>query len=40
MNNQPDSPPLIVLTPDTAAVQRVPAIVDNHFLPDMGRMTP
>jgi hypothetical protein len=26
------------LDPDAAAEQRVPAIVDNDMLPDMGRM--
>jgi hypothetical protein len=31
---------LFILRADTAAMQRVPTIVDNDFLPDMGRMTP
>lgn len=30
---------LAVLPPDPTAVQRVPAIEDFNFLPDMGRMT-
>lgn len=30
---------LAVLTPDAATVQRMPAIEDFNFLPDMGRMT-
>src|SRR3954462_8296902 len=32
--------PLTGLKPDTAPVLRVPAIVDEDFLPDMGRITP
>jgi hypothetical protein len=30
---------LAVLLPDTAAIQRMPAVEDFNFLPDMGRMT-
>ncbi len=33
-------PPLAVLPPQAAAMQRVPAIMDDHLSPDMGRMTP
>ena len=33
-------PPLAVLPPRSAAVQRMPAIVDDHLSPDMGRMSP
>lgn len=33
-------PPLAVVPPQPAAVQRVPAIVDDHLSPDMGRMSP
>ncbi len=33
-------PPLAVLPPQAAAMQRMPAIVDDHFSPDMGRMSP
>ena len=33
-------PPLAVLLPQTSAVQRVPAVVNNHLSPDMGRMNP
>jgi hypothetical protein len=29
-----------VLPTDPTAVKRMPTIMDNHFLPDMGRMTP
>ena len=31
---------LAVLPPDAPPVQRMPAVVDDSFLPDMGRMTP
>ena len=30
---------LTVLLPDTTAIQRMPAVEDFNFLPDMGRMT-
>jgi hypothetical protein len=33
-------PPLAVLPPQAAAMQRVPAIMDDHLSPDMGRITP
>jgi hypothetical protein len=33
-------PPLAVLQPQSAAMQRMPAIVDDHLSPDMGRMSP
>lgn len=33
-------PPLAVLPPQSAAMQRMPAIVDDHLSPDMGRMSP
>ena len=31
---------LAVLPPDASPVQRMPAVVNDSFLPDMGRMTP
>jgi hypothetical protein len=33
-------PPLAVLPPQTPAVQRMPAVVNDHLSPDMGRMDP
>jgi hypothetical protein len=30
---------LAVLAPDATSIQRVPAVEDLNFLPDMGRMT-
>lgn len=39
MNNFTDRAPLDVLSSDLAPIQRVPAIMDLNFLPDMGRMT-
>jgi hypothetical protein len=33
-------PSLAVLPPQAAAMQRVPAIMDDHLSPDMGRITP
>ena len=30
---------LTVMPPDTAPIERVPAVMDLNFLPDMGRMT-
>jgi hypothetical protein len=40
MDNLTVRPPLAVLPPQTAAMQRVPAIMDDYLSPDMGRMTP
>lgn len=31
---------LLIWRADTTAMQRVPTVVDNYFLPDMGRITP
>ena len=31
---------LVVVPPDAPPVQRMPAVVDDGLLPDMGRMTP
>jgi hypothetical protein len=31
--------PLAVFAPDATSIQRVPAVEDFDFLPDMGRMT-
>jgi hypothetical protein len=39
MNDFPASPVLDILTPNAAAIERVPAVMDVNFLPDMGRMT-
>ena len=39
MNNFTDRAPLDVLSSDPAPIQRVPAVMDLNFLPDMGRMT-
>ena len=39
MNNLTRSSALAVLTPQPASMQRVPAVEDFDFLPDMGRMT-
>ena len=33
-------PPFAVLPPQAAAMQRVPAIMDDYLSPDMGRMAP
>lgn len=33
-------PPLAVVPSQAAAVQRMPAVVDDNLSPDMGRMTP
>lgn len=38
MDNATASTVLAVLRPQTLAIERVPAIVDFNFLPDMGRM--
>lgn len=32
--------PLTVLPPQSTPVQRMPAIVDDYVIPDMGRMSP
>jgi hypothetical protein len=32
--------PLAVMPPQTPAVQRVPAVMNDHLSPDMGRMDP
>lgn len=40
VDNLAARPPLAVLPPQAAAMQRMPAIVDDHFSPDMGRMSP
>lgn len=39
MNEAAPGTLLAVLWPESASVQRVPAVVDLDFLPDMGRMT-
>jgi hypothetical protein len=39
MNNFTDRAPLDVLSSDPTPIQRVPAVMDLNFLPDMGRMT-
>ena len=39
MNNFTGRAPLDILSPNPAPVQRVPAVTDLNFLPDMGRMT-
>ncbi len=39
MNNITDRAPLDILSSNLAPVQRVPAVVNLNFLPDMGRMT-
>ena len=39
MNNFADRAPLDVLSSDPPPIQRVPAVMDLNFLPDMGRMT-
>ncbi|MER2509378.1 MAG: hypothetical protein ABTQ27_11545, partial [Amaricoccus sp.] len=33
-------PPLGVLAPKAAPIERVPPVINFDFLPDMGRMTP
>jgi hypothetical protein len=39
MNNFTNCTPLDILSPNPAPIQRVPAVMDLNFLPDMGRMT-
>lgn len=39
MNHLTSGPTLAVLAPDATSKQRVPAVEDLNFLPDMGRMT-
>jgi hypothetical protein len=40
VDNLAPRPPLAVLPPQAAAMQRMPTIVDDHLSPDMGRMSP
>jgi hypothetical protein len=39
MNNFTDRAPLDILSSNPPPIQRVPAVMDLNFLPDMGRMT-
>jgi hypothetical protein len=39
VNDFAAGPPLDILTSKTASIERVPAVMDLNFLPDMGRMT-
>jgi hypothetical protein len=39
MNDLAAGAPLDILTSNPASIQRVPAVMDLNFLPDMGRMT-
>ena len=39
MNNFTDCTPLDILSSNPTPIQRVPAVMDLNFLPDMGRMT-
>ena len=39
MDNLTACAPLDILTSNPASIQRVPAVMDLNFLPDMGRMT-
>ena len=39
MNNFTDRAPLDILSSNPPSKQRVPAVMDLNFLPDMGRMT-
>ena len=39
VNNFTDGTPLDILSPNPTPIQRVPAVMDFNFLPDMGRMT-
>ena len=39
MNDFAASPLLDILTPNAASIERLPAVMDLNFLPDMGRMT-
>jgi hypothetical protein len=40
VDNLAASPLLAVVPPQSPTMQRMPAIVDDHLMPDMGRMTP
>jgi hypothetical protein len=40
MDDVTNGPPLTVMAVDAAPIQRMPPVVNNNFLPDMGRMTP
>ena len=40
VDNLPVRAPLAVVPPQPAAMQGVPAIVNDHLSPDMGRMSP
>jgi hypothetical protein len=39
MNNFTHRAPLDILSSNPLSIQRVPAVMDLNFLPDMGRMT-
>ena len=39
MDNFTGCAPLDILSSNPASIQRVPAVMDLNFLPDMGRMT-
>jgi hypothetical protein len=39
MHNFTDRAPLDILSSNPPSIQRVPAVMDLNFLPDMGRMT-
>jgi IS66 C-terminal element len=40
MDHISTNPPLTIVSTDPAPMKRMPTIVDNDVLPDMGRMTP
>jgi len=40
MDDLAANPPLAVVPPQPPAMQRMPAIVDDDLMPDMGRMNP
>jgi hypothetical protein len=40
MDYLPNGSPFAVLPPQSAAMQRVPTIMDDHLSADMGRMSP
>jgi hypothetical protein len=40
MNNLAPGPHLAALPPQPPAMQRMPAVMDDDFRPDMGRMSP
>ena len=40
MENLTVCPTLAVVPPQKAPIQRMPPIVDDDFIPEMGRMTP